>query len=155
MMLLSCIIITLYIIFIICKYKCIPISISSTYYMSGKTIWFSLITFLTSVLMLYPLFEVTHERYEFLVFFGCMGVIFSAAAPNFDEVFEKYIHYIGAIISGVATQVWCHIHNDFTIFIWLMMGLFYITTSNKNYKHMFWTEILCFINIYLTYFYYI
>ena len=153
----SCFIICMYILHILIKYKKIPISLSSTYYMSDKKPWFSISIILTTILMMIPLMEASKPEAHWLVFLSCMGNIFCAFAPNFKEELEGKVHYGGAILAGVISQLWCCFHNKFTLILWLLLVPilwdFYKFELSKGEEptYAFWAELICFINIYVTY----
>ena len=153
----SCVILCAYIAWILIKYKYIPNSLSSTYYKTNKACWFSITMILMTVLMMIPLFDISDDNWTFLVFLSCGSNIMCAAAPNFREDLEGPIHYISAFIAGIASQIWCELHNPLTLPIWCGLGMLlliaYVIEKRGGPKSniTFWSEIFCFFNIYLTY----
>jgi len=79
---LSLLLISIYIIYYIIKFKKIPNSLSATYYDMG---WiFSLVILISIILIINNMFEITPENFKFLPFISIAGIIFVAFAPNFN-----------------------------------------------------------------------
>ena len=153
----SWIIITIYTIGTLIKHKQIPISLSSTYYSSNKKPWFTITLLITTILMMIPLLDITRPEHQWLVFLSCMGNVFCAFAPNFKEELEGKIHYTGAVIAGILSQIWCELYNPWTLLLWILVGII-LTSLYIHEKHnetpstiAFWAELVCFFNIYMTY----
>lgn len=153
MLLLSCCIITIYIILVLMKGG-IPVSLSSTYYTSNKAPWFSIAMFLSTALMLPALLDISTEQTQWLVFLSCVGNILCAIAPNFKEELEGKLHYGGAILAGILSQIWCNCYNPNTLWMWLVIGgVLLINYRAKIYSTtnlVFWLEVICYLNIYIT-----
>lgn len=139
------------------EHQYIPVSLSSTYYNSNEKPWFTIAIILTTAFMIVPLLEITPEDDQWLVFLSCIGNLFCAFAPKFREELEGKVHYIGAYTAGILSQLWCCLYNSYTLWIWgifciLIMFLYlYEWANDKDSTVAFWAELLCFMNIYLTY----
>jgi hypothetical protein len=129
--------------------------------MINKKPWFTIALLLTAILMMIPLFDYTQKDDQWLVFLSCLGVILCAVAPNFKEELEGKIHFTGAGMAGIFSQLWCCLYNNWTLWIWVFMGVMLGITwltdqyNQRESKIAFWAELLCFVNIYFTYFYYL
>ena len=56
------------------------------------------------------LIPVTSELYQFTAFLTGAGLLFVGAAPHFKDEFEKKIHFGGAFIFGLASQIWASLY---------------------------------------------
>lgn len=154
----SIIILCLYVIGVLIKHKQIPISLSSTYYSSNKKPWFTITMLLVTALMMISLLDVSEEKWQWLVFISCMGNVMCAVAPNFKEELEGKIHYTGAIIACIISQIWCELYNHYTVFMWMIIGIILLISyieekhQGKELTFAFWVELICFSNIYFTYY---
>ena len=164
-MLCSCLVITIYVIYVLVAHKKIPESISSTYYNSNKKPWFTIAIILSTLLMIGPLFEMSDDNLDWMVFLSCGGNLMCAVAPNFEEPIENRIHFTGAFLAGILSQLWCQYYHNDTIIYWLIFVLLFIgmhlcrksfkINYNGDFSVAFWAELLCFVNIYFVYFYYL
>jgi hypothetical protein len=99
----SFILIALYIIYIIINYG-IPKSISASYYSLKHKAVFSLVLLVSIILSFNQFMDVTPDNFKFLPFIFCSGILFVAAAPNFNSSdLTLKVHYVAAIISFVAS----------------------------------------------------
>lgn len=107
-----------YNLYIILKYKQIPVSLSETSYMLGglKRYWFTIYCVATVFLALPCLLIVVPESLTFLSFLMCGGMLFAGASPLFKGGLDKLVHYTTSIFSFVI----------FLIFIILVMGWSYL-----------------------------
>ena len=146
----SFILIALYIIYIVINYG-IPKSISASYYSLKHKAAFSLVLLLSIILSFNQFMDVTPDNFKFLPFIFCSGILFVAAAPNFNSSdLTLKVHCVAAIISFVTSQIWAAIIDPTPLILWLFV-LFYIIVKLRKYKHFslvlentcikFWTEI--------------
>lgn len=94
----------IYNLYIILKYKTIPVSLSETSYILGgfKRYWFSAYCVLVSFLILPNLLTILPESIMFLGFLMSSGLLFAGMSPLFKEGMDKTIHYASAIVSFVT-----------------------------------------------------
>ena len=140
----------IYNLFIICKYKTIPVSLSETSYMLGglKRYWFTIYC-VTNVLLILPnLLVSVPETFTFLVFLMCSGMLFSGVSPLFKKGLDKTVHYVSLIFSFIM----------FIIFMILLMKWYYLVAFIvilgllimwKKECYVYFAEILAFIFIIL------
>lgn len=159
MILASCAILICYLIGVLIHQKEIPISLSSTYYTFNKKPWFTFALLCITALIMIPTLEISDDQNRWLIFLACAGCFLCAIAPNFKEELEGKVHYTGAIMAGIFSQVWCYLYNPFTLILWILVagGLcvlyLYEKYIDKKPTAMFWAEMVCFINIYYTYYF--
>ena len=56
------------------------------------------------------LIPITSEMYQFTTFLIGAGLLFVGAAPHFKDKSEKKIHFGGALIFGLASQIWASLY---------------------------------------------
>lgn len=139
-------IITIYLLFSIIKYKQIPESISDTFYLGNKQ-WFTFTMFVLGFLVCSTLIPITSEMYQFTAFLIGAGLLFVGAAPHFKDVSEKKIHFGGALIFGLASQIWASLYCS----PWLLLTWLFLIPLWKTKQRTFWIELICIINIILAY----
>lgn len=140
------------------KLKYIPESISETSYMweenckdegtLHKAHIFSLYCFLTSALLFYPWIVETAEKWQFLCFIACAGLIASGTTPFFKERYQFTIHYIGALVAFFSWLVWMCVSSQW-IGLGISVGIFIILTIWKKESFVFWAEILSIFTLFV------
>lgn len=139
-------IVLIYLIISFIRFKQIPESISNTFYLGNKW-WFSAVMIILGFLITTSLLNVTSEYYQCFAFFTGAGLLFVGAAPHFKEDLEGKVHTGGAIIFGIASQVWASIYfTPWLLLTWLTVPIWF-----KTKQRTFWAEILCIINIIIAY----
>lgn len=83
-----------------------PESLSAIYYGMGNGWMFPLTLGVCAGLIIVPVFEITPERIQFLVFLVMAGAIFVAASPRYRDGLDGPVHYISAIIMCAALLAW-------------------------------------------------
>lgn len=139
-------IVTIYLLFSIIKYKQIPESISDTFYLGNKQ-WFTFTMVVLGFLVCATLIPVTLELYQFTIFLTGAGLLFVGAAPHFKDEFEKKIHFGGAFIFGLFSQIWASLYCS----PWLLLTQLFLIPLWKTNQRTFWIEFICIINIILAY----
>ena len=139
-------IITIYLLFSIIKYKQIPESISDTFYLGNKW-WFTFTMFVLGFLICAILIPITSEMYQFTIFLTGAGLLFVGAAPHFKDKSEKKVHFGGAFIFGLASQIWSSLYCS----PWLLLTWLFLIPLWKTKQKTFWIELICIINIILAY----
>ena len=159
MILISSLIITIYILYIIINYG-IPHSLSATYYFL-KNKWIFSAVLAVSSMMILPI--MLSEPYSFLYFFGVTGVLFVSATPNFrDDELVDSVHTWSAIISLISSQLWVGLTNSTFLCVWIPF-LIYLCIQFYRYKSLkkildesnikFYAEIFMLLSIYLILFF--
>lgn len=139
-------ILVVYIIYSCLRYKCIPNSISDTFYLGNK--WaFTFVIWAISFLTAPALISASSPSYSFLAFFTVAGLLFVGAAPHFKEHNERAIHVAGACIFGFFGQIWAFIHFSPQLLLTWVISSPLLATKQKT----FWIEIICIINLVLAY----
>lgn len=146
-----------------CHFFGIPQAISNTYYLIGESKYpnlkytFSIWMVLISGLLMPSWLEVTAGNpWQFLAFFTCAGLWFTAAAPNFKNVEpESKVHKISATLSGICGILWVLLGLGHW-YSWVIIGLVLIGcglgahfTKTIKTAYTFWIEIWCFVAVYL------
>lgn len=139
-------IITIYLLFSIIKYKQIPESISDTFYLGNKW-WFTFTMFVLGFLVCSTLIPITSETYQFTAFLIGAGLLFVGSAPHFKDDSEKKIHFGGALIFGLFSQIWASLYCS----PWLLLTQLFLIPLWKTKQRTFWIEFICIINIILAY----
>ena len=146
-------------------FKCIPYSISETFYLledvkKNLGYLFSLFCWGITFTLLPPLIERTDDSMQWVAFLACAGLGFVGAAPFFKEFTEKKVHYIGAFTCIIFSQSLA-IYNNWMIplicwLAYLIATIFYMVNFGHgkfipNYlssRPMFWIEIVAFTSFY-------
>lgn len=161
----------------------VPDMVSDTYYqlqgttgsevLGGKTKrnfgWvFTLVMFASALLMLVSLLD-SGKGIQFLSFFGCAGLMFVGAAPNYIDRDTMPVHKCGAIVAAIGCVGWCMSVNILPTAILAVMLLLTLWILNKiiQWEHWlaerdgrepemhlhpwYWIEIAGFLDVYLTY----
>ena len=83
-----------------------PESLSAIYYGMANGWMFPLTLGVCAGLVIAPMFEITPERIQFLVFLVIAGAIFVAASPKYRDGLDGPVHYASAIIMCAALLAW-------------------------------------------------
>lgn len=152
MIILSLLCILFYIIYVVIKYG-IPHSLSATYYSLVHKVIFSLVLAVSAGLILPTLLSITPDRFQFLTFLSIAGIMFVAAAPDYEnDSLTDTIHTGSAIIALILSQVWVGLMNPIALLCWIPMIIYiiywYKNLGKSNIK--FWGEITMLLTIYVT-----
>lgn len=120
--------------------KGIPESISSTSYVfhenGKKYYYFSIYCILTAFSLLPIWLNISNEKYEFLAFISCSGIMFAGVTPFFKEDFNKQIHYTAGILAVVSYLIWMILSG---YYVWLIVEgvitLILILIDYKNFVY--------------------
>lgn len=128
----------------------VPWSLSDTYYLLQKRNrpkWLFQAAMILPAMVLMPVWiECSSENIQYLAFLSCGGLMFVGSAPLFKEEFQSKVHYVGAVISGVAMILWV-----------VFSGMWYLPTVTftialllilKYQKWLFWAEMAAFASAY-------
>lgn len=149
--LISLALLTAYIVYAVCVIKTAPWSLSDTYYQLKKRArpaWLFQIAMIVPAMLLMPAWlEQSPEKYQFLAFLSCGGLMFVGTAPCFKLELEGRIHYAATAICGVSAVTWV-----------CLMGMWYVPVvlftialllMLKYKKWMFWVEVAAFVSTYV------
>lgn len=149
--LISLALITAYIVYAVKVIKTAPWSISDTYYQLQKRArpaWLFQIAMIVPAMLLLPAWlEQSPEKYQFLAFLSCAGLMFVGVAPCFKLELEGKVHYAATAICGLSAVAWVY-----------LMGMWYVPVvlftiallmMIKYKKWMFWVEVAAFASTYV------
>ena len=113
---------------------------------------FTLVMFASAILMLVSLLD-SGKGIQFLAFFGCAGLMFVGAAPNYIDRNTLPIHKCGAIVAAIGCVGWCSSVNLApTLLLAIAVLIIYFPPVKKpNSVGYYWAEIAAFLDVYLTY----
>ena len=148
------------------KFKGVPNSISASFYSLEHKWWFRFTMWLTPMLLLPAILELSKPNTEFLAFLALIGMIVVGCFPDFTS--DKYNyrgHVAGAIMSMVFSQIWIAFNFPMVLSVWILyLALtIYFTFRNLdnsldfeedetfedfvecflNTKPLFWVETIC------------
>lgn len=139
-------ILILYLSYVFIRYKCIPDSISDTFYL-GTKYGFTFVMWAIGFLTVMSLLPITPIAYQFIAFLLAAGLLLVGAAPHFKESFEGGVHKAGALLFGFSSQAWAFIYGS----PWLLITWILIAPLIKTRQKVFWIEIACIINLVIAY----
>lgn len=160
LVLLSFILIAGYVFAMIKRERCIPYSISATYYALSHKFWFGLCMIGGGVLLLPAAFDVSTENSRFLVFLAVTGIVILGVSPNFKTE-DKTPHIFGAAMALILSQIWVACNGWYWLLLWLLFIVYLTISIRRNRtgnfisdligrKPMFWTEVISLLTVYLT-----
>lgn len=153
MILVSMLILVAYLAFAIAKTGW-PYSISETYYRlkaaGYKEGLFTLALTGVAMTAIVPLIEATPEKWKFLAFMMCAGIMFVAFAPQFARRLDNWVHYIATGVSGISSMIWCCVAFRYGwIPLVLALGVVIYPIVKNRVKWLFWIEIAVFAAVYV------
>ena len=118
---------------------------------------------LTAVLLMPAILEVTPDCYQFTAFLACTGMFLVGAAPNFRDGFDKKVHISGVALCIVFSQVWVTLVCPWMLLVWVAYLIYTALMMKKNWKGnfisaylltkpMLWVEITALLATYVTLF---
>ena len=98
----------------------IPASVSETFYLlpKGKRWLFTAFCWGVSIIVA-PWLDATPERWQFLAFLSVGGLCFVGTAAQFKDDFVARVHFAGAGVCAVASQLW----------IFIVAGLWWVSLA--------------------------
>ena len=113
---------------------------------------FTLVMFASAILMLVSLLD-SGKGIQFLAFFGCAGLMFVGAAPNYIDRNTLPIHKCGAIVAAIGCVGWCSSVNLApTLLLAIAVLIIYFPPAAKpKAVGCYWAEVAAFLDVYLTY----
>lgn len=89
------------------KGRGVPYSISATFYALAHKWWFRFTMWVTPILLMPAILEVSRPGIEFLAFLALIGMIMVGCAPDYArDPFQHKVHVSGAIMCIGFSQVW-------------------------------------------------
>ena len=160
LVLLSFILIAGYVFAMIKRERCIPYSISATYYALSHRFWFGLCMIGGGVLLLPTAFDASTENSRFLVFLAVTGIVILGVFPNFKTE-DKTPHIFGAAMALFLSQIWVACNSPYWLLLWLLFFVYLTISIRRNRtgnfisdligrKPMFWIEVISLLTVYLT-----
>ena len=104
-----------------------------------------------------PLMDCTPDRWRFLCWLACAGLLFVAGCPLEQKKtgMSYKVHMVSAIVCAVSANILMAVCEPWLLLIWLgWVGLFVCNTrgSNQNWNtwctKVFWAELVCFTETY-------
>lgn len=147
-----------YLIGIFIKYG-IPESISDSYYYLYYKVVFTLVMWIVGGFLLPPIMDYTStvSETQIIPFIGVFGILLVGAAPRFKDT-ERTIHFIGAILAMVFSQLWIILYGLKEILLIWIIPLVILTINGRigitwqkffeKTKLLFWVELICFLTTY-------
>lgn len=139
-LLVSFLIFSSYLIYVICKVGVLP-SISDSWYALNKSFLFTLFIWGTAFTMIIAASK------DLMVLSG-MALCFVGTAAAFKESMTKPVHIIGATGSAILVIISMifEYHNYYTLVIVLLIVLYFNISKNKN--KVWWSEFAVFVGSY-------
>jgi len=158
--LISILIFALYIGVIISAYG-VPASVSETFYLLPKKANWLFTAFCWGVsIIVAPWLDATPEPWQFLAFLSVGGLCFVGTATQFKEQFVARVHFAGAGVCAVASQLWVLLIADMwwvsviCLFIagGLCLGLWSLAKTPRPTNITFWVEMWAFVSLFISLF---
>lgn len=145
------------------KFKGVANSISATMYALAHKWLFRFTMWVTPMLLMPEILEVSCPNTEFLAFLALVGMILVGCAPDYvNDPFQRKLHITGAIMCIGFSQLWVALNSWWVL---LPVWLAYLTYTSiavgrqkegvfvykfRQTKPMFWVEIASLMTTYLT-----
>ena len=139
------------------KGKCIPNSISATYYKLEHKLRFLATMWLTAGFLIYPMVEINPDMAGF-AFLAVFGMVLVGAAPNFEEAYEGKVHAAGAVTCIAGSQIWVASVLPEALYAWILCAVYFgvdMLDSEGKFgerfmacKPMFWIEVVALLTTY-------
>lgn len=150
--LISLVLIWAYIVYAIRVIKSVPWSISDTYYQLEKRNrpkWLFQVAMIVPAMLLLPAWlELSPEKYQFLAFLSCAGLVFVGVAPCFKLQFDGQVHYSATAICGSSSIIWTCMAGLWYIPLILLIGSLGLMLRYR--RPIFWVELALFFSIYIS-----
>lgn len=136
------------------KGRGVPYSISATFYALAHKYWFRFTMWVTPMLLMPAILEVSRPGTEFLAFLALIGMFAVGSAPDYvNDPFQRKLHITGAVMCIGFSQAWVGLNCWWVL---LPVWLAYLTYTGiaiarqkdgvlvyryMQTKPMFWVEI--------------
>lgn len=134
------------------NWKVLP-SLSESFYIFGnkpKGYVFYGYLVLMIMLLLPPMLDKTPELWQFTAFFAIASLGFVGAAADFKNHEEKKVHFTAAYISAIFAIIWCSLVMNQPYISAASMVAAVIMAFIQKENRLFWLEMGCFLQIFLT-----
>lgn len=162
--LLSLACITAYTLSVCLKFRGIPASISASFYSLQHKYWFRFTMWLTPMLLMPAILEISDTNTQWLAYLACVGMIVVGCFPDYTgDKFCYRGHVAGAVITMASSQVWVGMHSPYMLWVWVAWAcaiLAYVLfqlrrerTAKGTFmqaKPLFFIEIICILVVYIT-----
>ena len=139
-----------YVTYALLKIRCIPASLSDTYYLLGNTPLFTVALFAMALTILPSILSVTPSNWQVVAFLCPAAIGFVGAAPQFKGV-DSAVHKISALVSAACGILWALLLSGswWTVpaSVAIAAGLAYLTKTLKGSK-VWWLEMVAFMSVY-------
>jgi hypothetical protein len=128
-----------YIIYIICKDKSIPESISATVYsLDSRNRWiYTIVVFIAAFLIAPHLFEITSViGIEYVAYLTILGMLGTGADPLVHGD-KNIVHYCSAVLMGGASQSIVFMLCPFAMMLWLPYVVYTLYMEDGRWNMMF------------------
>ena len=125
------------------KFKGIPNSISASFYSLEHKWWFRFTMWLTPILLLPAILEISKPNTEFLAFLALVGMIIVGCFPDYtSNKFNYRGHVAGAVMSMVFSQIWIALNYPIALAAWAvyLVLTMYFTFRNLDKLLDFYEE---------------
>ncbi len=129
-----------YLFYWVCTEDRTPESLSETYYLLGDKGWiFRAVIASLGLMLLLVWVSVSESGFQYLAFFACGGLLFTAVAPAFKLQLEGAVHYSAAVVCCVSAVLWQVMEGlwDITLLLGLLVFMLYLQWG----KWCFWLEV--------------
>lgn len=148
------------------KGRGVPNSISATFYALTHKWWFRFTMWVTPMLLMPAILQVSKENTEFLAFLALIGMFMVGSAPDYvRDPFQKKVHTVGAIMCLLFSQLWVVFNCWWVLLpVWLIYLVYTVLSIGRQKegvfiykfmqtKPMFWIEIASFLSTFLAIFF--
>lgn len=141
MLLISSVVFLSYLTYVVVKVGVLP-SISDSWYSLNKTFLFTLFIWGTA----FPLMLATDKS---LLILSGASLCFVGTAAAFKESLTKIVHTIGAILSGTLALTSSLFEFHSIIMCSIVFSWFLLLAAIRVKNRLWWTEIICFVSVYI------
>lgn len=127
------------------KNKGVLESISSTAYIAGHKLLFTLILLFVGGLLFPAMLEKSSEGTQFLAFLMIVGLGIVAITPDYRTT-DGLQHNIGGVACCVCSQILIATNQPGLLVLWLPCLVYLLFGRDKNYT--FWVEMTCMAIVY-------
>ena len=93
--------------FTVGRCRCLPDSLSDSYYLLGKQKWlFQALMMLCGLTLLPAWMMLSSSGCRCFVFLSCASLLFVATSPRFKKEFESVVHYSSALVCCASALAW-------------------------------------------------
>lgn len=126
----------------------VPESISQTVFvLPRKGQWlFTVVMWVVGFLLLPVLLEKVSESTQFVAFLMVAGILLVGASPLVLKE-KNTIHYVGAVIAGVMSQLLVALNHPLLLLTWFLYVGYTLWAKDVS-KNLFWVQVTCMLNVF-------